>query len=263
MVHCYMCDKDVEKFKTNSHVIPKCLLKPIKENGKYVLVDNVKKENKYTGNEIIGNFICDACEKKTRKDDAFAKEFFIDKKFFEISTTRFMTSDGLIDLKNAIKDFYEFETVEVFEERAFQNFKLFVLSVLLREYCYQKVTRNTAIIPDHHLEKLRNIYHYINIYDLDSYYPIMMNKEILLDTTTFYPYKTRNKGINSLKFMVMGYRILTYIDKREISNICFRNNIITKDNFKCFVLKYHPRFIKSIKKSLNNNEKLGNLRNKN
>ncbi len=38
MKHCYMCDKDVEKFKTNSHIIPKNLYKKIKDPDKLVIL---------------------------------------------------------------------------------------------------------------------------------------------------------------------------------------------------------------------------------
>lgn len=209
MVHCYMCDKDVVKFKTNSHIISEELFKNVKEHGKMISIDNVAGKNEYSTKEIKDDFICSECETKTRHDDGFAKDFFIVKKYFNSKHEKLIIDGQQIDL-NKIPSFKE---VEKFDPTCFPKFKLFVLSLLLRHYCYLKIHEQKEMISEEHLIEIRKLYHNRESTLLNQKYPIIIWKYNTLNNSVYYPYKTSIDQINSIDILILGYRIQICVDK--------------------------------------------------
>lgn len=259
MVHCYMCDKDVEKYKTNSHVIPKCLIRLVKENGNFALIDNVNKVNRPEQNELIGEFICAECEERTAHfDDKFADSFFIRKNYL-ISVDTKVTINGItIDISNIKK----FKSVEIYKNESFISFKLFIISLILRYYCYLKVYENKEFIPNCHLNELRKIYRQKEENLLNLKYPVIIWKyHQHLNLSIIYPQSTRLAGMNVLDIFILGYRISIFVDKRHIIPGNYVTFEIKNNDFKCFVINGLTKMHEDLWNNITTNKTLGKLKN--
>ncbi|APJ05252.1 hypothetical protein [Silvanigrella aquatica] len=257
MVRCYMCDKDVEKYKSNSHIISEELFKNVKEHGKMISIDNAAGINKYSTKEIEDDFICPECENKTRHDDGFAKDFFIDKKYLKSSEVKLIIDGQQIDLKKIPS----FKEVEKIDHTCFPKFKLFVLSLLLRHYCYLKVHERRIILPDEHLNEIRKLYHNKDSTDLIKKYPIVIWKYDNFNNSVYYPIGTRIEGINAIDMLILGYRIHMYIDKRHHFNNGYKALEISNTNFNCFVFQGKSQLIHDLMSNVSSNKTSGKLQN--
>lgn len=250
MVHCYMCDKDVDKFKTNSHIISKEIFKNVKEDGKMISIDNVAGKNEYSTKEIKDDFICPECETKTRNDDGFAKDFFIVKKYLNSSYEKLIIEGQEIDLKKIPS----FKEVEKFDPTCFPKFKLFVLSLLLRHYCYLKIHEHNELISEEHLTEIRKLYHNKESTHLNQKYPILIWKYDTLNDSVYYPYRTNIDGINSIDMLILGYRIQICVDKYHRFNNGYKIFEISSMNFNCFVFQGESQLIRDLMTNVTSNK---------
>ena len=241
-----MCDRTIEKFKSNSQVIPRCLFSPVKIDGKMVAIDNTLKENKFSSKELVGDFICVECEQKTRKDDAFAKEFFIDRKYLE----------NKFDLNK-----FPIKYIEKFNLNCFINFKLFITSIILRHYCYQKIINGKELIPNLHLVEIRNIYQIKDTKQITNKYPLLIWKQADLEREIYYQNHRRHDGKNALDMFLLGYRIHMLIDKRH--SVCDKSRIfcISDHSFVCFAIHRITKLHNDLWKNITNNDTIGKLKN--
>lgn len=234
-----MCGIDVKMYKSKSHVIPKCLIKNLKTNGKMIHIDEDKVMSKYISNEIIDDFICNNCEDKTREDDKFAKEFFIDKKYLN-------SNDSII---------------EKYNPECFKRFKYFIFSIILRDYCYKRVIKNYKFIDERDLNVIRDIYLNKDSFKLLKTYDISIWKENCLKNTTFYPVYLKNENeldtrVLAIDILILGYRILVYKD--EFFN-SYKKNQVTATCFECHVINGRTPLLDDIIRGFNNYPKEGKL----
>lgn len=252
MQHCYFCDQDVAKFKTQSHVIPKTLFKNVKDSGKMVLLDYQKKTNRYTDNvnkELIGDFICDTCEQQTGRDDRFSDNFF--------NQNRYLLSKEPLE-KNILVDREPIQLVAIlnFQTEALAPFKLFIISIILRYYCYLRICKQIEGLPAHHISALRQLYHSKNEKQIAETYPIIMLKNSISSLVT-YPYYQRLGGISTQALVILGYEIHLFVDKRhEIP----KNLQLTHGGFRCVEIAGTTRWHKELWKSHVSHKTVGTLK---
>lgn len=254
MIHCYMCDKDVGQFKTNSHIIPRCLFIPLKDDGQLALIDNVNKVNRTEQSELKGDFICIECEDGTKGDDAFAKEFFVDndKKYALNSRQN----------KIVIMSDYNFIRIklELYHNEQYFKFKKFILSLILRQYCYNKIKFKINLFRDHHLIKIRALYKIQKMNDeFKKMYPIVIWKYDKYESIT-YPKVSENDKLCAFDFNLLKYRVQIYINELHQNKEGFEPFKIDDTNFKCFVINGLTQWHKDLWNYISTNETKGKLK---
>lgn len=163
---CPICNNKVEKFKSNSHIIPEWAYKPIYDSkGRSVLIDTrTDKVNLYQQHGVKGDFICENCEQETARLDSYGAKIFKPNNFSTKITEHFTD-------KNKTYFILKKEVLN------FKMFQKFIYSIILRGYFYDiTCTENHPHSSNkglkRHVKNILEIYHSSDIDD--ESYPIWL-----------------------------------------------------------------------------------------
>jgi hypothetical protein len=232
-ITCNLCSAKIEKYKTNSHVIPRwMIIEFTKVKGKNVLLNKsenslykIKERNQ---RDLIFDYVCDECEEKFNEDDTFSPQFFREK-------------IGYIGLKNICENNQIYELEEFNSSINLQlNLKKFIISVIIR---YELFLLSIGKRPNLgcYFDTLKEEYLKKNIC-LTKYPMTILKFNGFSEGALSTPYKNRIKGINAICLSFKGYYFTIYFDKRPIpeSQNLF---LVKQDKFEIFTFteeKYSP-----------------------
>jgi hypothetical protein len=232
---CPFCEKNVEKLKTNSHVIPKWMYKPTYEGNKGFYSISLQKEKMEKAQDgFKSTFICDACEHLFEKDDTFASWFFVgrkgQKKIKNIANAElrtFWTTDGPL-------------TCLVLNGVDFKRVQKFVFGVFLRSYLAKIDTKN-RILGEKHFKKVRKMYMTEEDMD-DKVYPIFIykvNPNDWLRNIVGLPTRSEKGkyGLNSLIFSGSNFQFQMIVQSHHIPNEALSLRLTNTGNLTIPILK--------------------------
>lgn len=153
MVRCLMCDKDVQLYKPNSHVVPKWCFREIRNpDGRLPFMDVFNHiKTKSTQFTEYGDFICDDCETETSKLDTYASN--------TLSISQLKKSRKFIYDENLLTNTFSIKNVD--------NIKIikFIWSVTIRKYIFNKVVLGDKIniLSDSNFKLLKDEYKSLSI----------------------------------------------------------------------------------------------------
>ena len=219
---CPMCNKEVSKFKSNSHVISKWMCEFIYDEKHRAIRIESNKAPSIVQDGKKGDFICEHCEEKTSKLDSYAAKILKPQKLEEIIKTSELNGLPCIP-KNHIKDF-----------KKFQNF---IFSIFLKDYFYSvkydskyPIAHNDGLKK--HMSNILEIYNSSKI-DFDSY-PIFIQMvtidELLYsssDPNWNYSVAEPNVFGPIYKFMACGLSFIIQLSSHALSP--FQDIRIQKD----------------------------------
>lgn len=194
MIRCPLCEKNVHRLKTNSHIIPRWMLADLKEEGRLVKIVQDKVHERAQDNPKF-DIVCDQCEEAFRKDDTFSAQFFRYKKF-TLRTVRLRK--GTIEI-----------VAEVISEEGRAGILSFISSLILRNHIMeQKYNSKNVLGP--YFEKLKSAYLQQEL--SRSNFPIWAVKYSQLDKTLSWPSRSRFDGLNIHETLIYGYRFFLVTD---------------------------------------------------
>lgn len=203
MLQCPLCDSFVEKFKSNSHIIPKWAYSEIKENGRMIIAtpDGVKEG---VQKDPKGEFTCENCEKNFAKDDTFSARFFRDRQFYSHTEDAIITARG------------ELAKSEYHHAESRQPLIKFILSLTIRQHLFERsIGKEGFLGPIFNRLKL--------LYLSDNLPPnliFIVKHEAILNLHSV-PQRTRILGHSAVEMIFFGYRIFLITDKRRIQDKSF------------------------------------------
>ncbi len=211
---CPFCEKVVEKFHPNSHVVPEWLFKlTYGKQGKYASVDLRKEEAKPVQSGTKKSFICRDCEETFSDDDRYAS------KVFGFKNPK-STIPNVADAKETLIPDTEwtYRKCFVLEGVNFKKLQKFVLGVVMRGYM-AKTDEGTGLLGEKHFERMKNVYKDVLQLD-DNIYPIFILRVDPKDIfSEFVHLPGRGKGpggTNLASFAAGGYRFNVGVQSHQI-----------------------------------------------
>lgn len=208
-MECLMCNEECTSFKTNSHILPRFIIKQSKENGKNTLIGldsgEVIKNNQ---NDFKADFICDKCEAS-------------------FNTIETPASKILYNRENIKKDIAQSQDCYYFEKDSFVILWKLVISVILKYHIATKVLKNQDLLGDLHFNKLKNLINIDNnkiTRDILKQYPLIIGAILQPKEKTFsamHPNKHRIKNEIGCfyNFSGLGYTFTLAISSAPINFI--------------------------------------------
>lgn len=217
---CPLCLNHVEQLKTNSHIIPRFMMKKTKVNGQNVVFSNatvIEKNQK----DLMADIVCSKCELRFKDNDDFAKHFFEFQKYTKLrheypSKTSYGKKCGYED----------------YDSSSYQQLVLFLISLFLRHHLYLAKEETKNLLGPHY-DELRLIY--LSGIVSSEVYPVCMVRYYNFDGIG-YPTVERSGGINSVFVLVQSYRIWMYVDRRHIYEKAYEPFVLTPTNVRALLI---------------------------
>lgn len=180
MVKCPICLKSVSRFKTNSHVMPRWIMRIIKtgQNGRYHKLEQDRVSTKQS--DDMGEFVCRECEDRFTEDDTFSASFFRDSRF-------------LIARDNEVESHSAEGKKGIFR---------FLISLCLRAHLFHEAKGTRGFLNDL-FEPLRAIYFHRAINET-SFIAITKHFTYLANKVSL-PILVEEKGYKHLVIHIFGY----------------------------------------------------------
>jgi|GEM_PF-3236706 len=202
-VKCPMCLTDVEKLKSDSHVLPKFFLRPIRDsNGQTRTVDVFKAIIDTKSQDLPkGTYICPPCETFTAKLDGYGAKILTQMPDANINSTVVLHE----------KVFFEY-----WDGLDFQQYRNFLLSIVIRDHCWRKSTNLPSIMTDTEFEAMRSLLMSPDSTDDKSFRIVVHRVKPValissLHKTTSPPAPSVPK--DAVTFMGLGFAFMVYFKK--------------------------------------------------
>jgi hypothetical protein len=212
LLKCPLCNSEVEQFKTNSHILPEWMYKPLyaKTNPvRKIHLLNIK-TGEFSKNEQAGyrdDFICDDCEKMFAKDDDYACKVLTDNALS--SKERKAVSKNRLYLPMG-KDHHEFFNWSGLD---FKKLRKFVLSIILRTYLARN-SEGSLLLSDSEYLKIRSIYYdETNLDDFEIPILLTLLSEEDDKQHLMFPYVSNNNNCKICSFFGSGFLFDVIVDK--------------------------------------------------
>lgn len=196
MIQCPLCLNQVEKLKSNSHIIPRCLMAPMKEQGSFIAFENNQIISKTQ--DMKDDIVCNECEVRFGEDDRFAALFYRDANYFLY--------------KRINPNEPSFGEIEAHHPEAKPKLLSFLVSVAVRGHLH--------LMKSHNYDLLRD--------ERDSIFQMYLDRKIeesRMFATTYRlqeyhqcnssPARVDYRGHKSIIFVIYGYQSLLFLDGRD------------------------------------------------
>ena len=210
---CPFCEKVVEEFHPNSHVVPEWLFKlTYGKQGKYLSIDLLEEKVKIAQSGTKKSFVCRDCERDFGEDDRYARLVLGAKKLQS-------TVPNVADAKEVwYREARAYRKCLVLEGVKFKRLQKFVLGVVMRGHM-AKTDRGREFLGEKHFRKMKNVYKDDLQLD-DKIYPIFILKVDSKDIfSEFIHLPCRGEGpggANLASFMAGGYRFNVVVQSHQI-----------------------------------------------
>lgn len=202
MVICPFCNSSIESYKTNSHVIPKSFIKPLKKSGEvaYIGIIDGLLEKRQDG--IKGDFICSKCEDMFSIDDSYGSVILL-------NTSPSSKWRSTVIEKRIPSLRLTFHEISGFD---FEKLKKFALSIVLRDHCHRIISKNTTLMNDSTFNLMRSTYHSSPM-DHSKFKIVIHKLEDLTSQLSFtLSMPTTSTFGDAITFTCGGYAFMVYID---------------------------------------------------
>lgn len=204
---CPLCENSVNKFQTNSHIIPEWMCKDsrIYENNRSIAFQRIENEfhRKIIQNGYKGSFICIDCEKETSKLDSYASLFFKNEYFHKKENLKYVSSINNFKERTYYYDYQGFE---------FKKIQKFILSIYLRCHFYALSQQENQLIIKAHLKNLLVIYHNdendYESYPIFIFYVPPKNNKLQGSGIISLPHVTKVCGHFTIQFLACNFNFI-------------------------------------------------------
>lgn len=210
-IECPLCKTIVQELKSNSHVLPKFFLKPIRNIHGQIQTVNVFKSIIDPKSQDLpkGTYICSNCETKTATLDGYGANVLNQNTSANISSSTFQQGQVIFEHWQGIN---------------LEEFRDFLLSILLRDHCWRKSENIPTIMQDTEFEDMRKYYLQSPQGD-NTTYPIVMHRIQPLPLVPNLHKTTSPPTISSLgdavTFMGLGFAVMVYFRPITDFNMIF------------------------------------------
>jgi len=218
MLKCNICNNSFETLKSNTHIIPRCLIVETKENGKNVYISPRKLHERNQTDLVLDNGWCEFCEKLFSEDDAFAKLFIKDKKYIIGQRTS--------KIKNEIE-----LGIEEHEATCGPPLKRFLVGIILRHSIFLMIKESLDLLGPH-FEALRELY--FTSKTSDASYPLSIIKYTDLRLMG-YPTREKYQGLNAVSGIFGSYKMILFVNKQHLCPKEFEQLLITSKQVRILV----------------------------
>lgn len=209
-VTCPMCLTVVAKLKSDSHVLPKFFLKPIRDHHGQIQTINVFKVIIDHKSQDLpkGSYICASCESLTSVFDGYGAKVL--NRAIELNLNAYDVPFGKIT----------FEHLSGFDFKQFRNF---LLSVVLRDHCWRKSEGIAPILTDKKYEEMRSLALSNDSTDEQSFRIIMHKIEpTLVPNLHLVTSPPVGSALgDAVTFMGLGYAFMVYFQTPSPANMKF------------------------------------------
>lgn len=213
MAKCPFCEKFVEEFHPNSHIVPEWLFKlTYPEHANYLNIDLLKDQVKIAQAGTRKSFICWKCEEGFSKDDGYASAVLGEK-------NPRSTIPNIADAKEIWnREEKTFRKCFVLEGVNFKKIQKFVLGVVLRGYM-AKTYEGKEFLGEKHFRKMKNVYKDDQQLD-DKIYPIFIlkvhSKDIYSELIHLPIRGIGQMRTNLASFLAGGYEFNVVVQSHQI-----------------------------------------------
>lgn len=202
MVQCPFCEKTVQKYKSNSHIIPKAFIKPAKRSGTLAYIGVVDGLLEKLQDGVKEDFICDECENSFSNDDSYGAVIL-------------MNTSPSSPLRNGVSEkkipqlrlsFYEITGFN------FTKLKKFVLSIILRDHCMKIVLGSSRLMNDQNFSDMRADYN-LPTASNERFKVVIHKVENMLSQLAFtVSMPTMSNDRDAITFTCGGFAFMVYIN---------------------------------------------------
>jgi len=213
-VKCPFCERDVERFKTNSHIVPKWMHKPTFEGNKGFVSINLKKQKaKIVQDGLKSSFVCDACEDLFEKDDTYASKVFVDRGKEKGIKNISSAERRILGTANAPVPCLVLTGIK------FKKVQKFILGVFIRAYL-SGIHGSKPVLGEKHFKNVRKMY--LDESDInDIAYPILILKidsKDMLRNVVHFPARGKDytSGVNLVAFTGGEFEFLMIVQSHKV-----------------------------------------------
>lgn len=248
---CGLCRKVVETLQTNSHIIPRWMMKLNKTNGPPIKITST--EVSYDQNDPKADIVCVSCERLFGKDDKFAEKIF--KHSNGLIQQQIVTKDmqkQYLEMKTPVK-VVEF-SIEDYEPDLKRPLVRFIASVVLRNHLYQRQLNNFGTLGSR-FEKLAQLY--LDDEEINQFFPVTYYRYNVLPGVHSLPIRTRIEKRIYQELVLSGWRVFMRTDSNHHPEL---DQIAWNPRFVVSAFENDHKYVKNLAILLANGERKGALK---